>query len=628
MTAAANTVSIVVPTRNEVENVGALVSQIIAAGVAFHEIIFVDGDSRDGTREQIRALGVQHPVRLIEQDPDAPGLAAAIMAGARVATGEVLLVMDADLSHPPERINDLLAPLLGGSADMVIGSRYVKGGSTSGWPLWRKILSRAGSALAYPVTGVHDSMCGFFAIKRARLLQIAPPTVGFKIAFETIVRARSTMRIREIPITFRDRTRGQSKMSFGIAFRFFVRWLAAVFRRLFFVGLICGLAQTALAREQEFRFEKPDAQSVAVLGEFNNWKAQAMTKQNDGTWTTTITISPGTYGYKFLVNGSDWVFDPKNPNRKTVEGVENSSLEVADAAARSTSTPSPSPPSSVGEAASFPGKPTASPTSTGFASSATLSPTPGEILTLEVPLSDKRRAEAAKDGNPKLAHAKAALAVPQNFDAQKSWPILVISNTEAYSNIDSLQQFKQAAVDEGWVVMAADAVEAEKNKEGGVRWPTIAAAFDYITAAWPAVKDWPVACGGMSGGAKNSAFLAADLAREHHRIIGMLMMGCNQDMATVAYRKSAPPNFLRAAIFLSSGKSDKIATPEAHEFVKNSLRGTGFQKVRLESFDGAHDIYPPHIGEALRWFVAESSKSSGTAARPASDFDKFFKKKP
>jgi hypothetical protein len=58
----------------------------------------------------------------------------------------------------------------------------------------------------------------------------------------------------------------------------------------------------------------------------------------------------------------------------------------------------------------------------------------------------------------------------------------------------------------------------------------------------------------MSGGGKNSAFLAADLAREHHRIIGMLMMSCNQDMATVAYRKSAPPGFLSTAVFRSSGK--------------------------------------------------------------------------
>lgn len=385
----------------------------------------------------------------------------------------------------------------------------------------------------------------------------------------------------------------------------------------FFAATLLGLSRLTLAKEQEFRFEKPDAQSVELMCECKNWQAHPMTKGSDGTWTTTVSLSPGTYGYKFLVNGTDWVFDPNNPNRRTVNGIENSAIEITDETAGSAhpkesvqptrSTPTPAPP----------------PANTG--PSGTLAPTPGEILTLEVPLSEKRRTEAAKDGNSRLAHAKMAIAVPQNFDPQKSWPIIVISNTEAYSNIDSMQQFKEAAVGEGWVIMAADAVEADKDKEGESRWPTIGAAFDYITEAWPAVKDWPVACGGMSGGAKNSAFLAAQLAREHHRIIGMLMMGCNQDMATVAYRKSAPPNFLTAAVFLSSGKSDKIATPAEHEHVRNSLRATGFQKVRLETFDGAHDIYQPHIGEALRWFVAQSSKSSpGTS--PSSDWDKFFKK--
>jgi hypothetical protein len=405
--------------------------------------------------------------------------------------------------------------------------------------------------------------------------------------------------------------------------RFFVAFV-------FLTAIVFGLEQSAFAKDVEFRLEKSDAQSVELMGEFNNWKAQPMTKQSDGTWTITVSLPPGTHGYKFLVNGTDWYFDPNNSNRKKVDGVENSAIEIAADSAPATRT--------VGEGVALPGKLTASPTTIQTpafptVSSArptgpttTLSVTPGEILTLEVPLSEKRRAEAAKDGNSRLGHAKIAIAVPQNFDPQKPWPVLIVSNTEAYSNIDSMQQFKQAAVDEGWVIMAADAAEADKNKEGSPRWPTIAAAFDYLTATWPATKDWPIATGGMSGGGKNSAFLAAELAREHHRIVGMLMMGCNQDMATVAYRKSAPPNFLSSAVFLSSGKSDKIATPEQLEYVKNSLKGTGFQKVRLESFDGAHDIYQPHIGEALRWFVAGSPKSSPT--RRDSDFEKFFKKKP
>ena len=232
MSAFARSVSIIVPTRNEVENVAVLVSQIVVSAVPFHEILFVDNDSTDGTRDVIRSLNGNRAIRLIEQDQAKPGLASAIMLGAKAAEGELLLVMDADLSHPPERINDLLAPLLAGTADMVIGSRYITGGSTPGWPFWRRILSRAGAALAYPLTGVHDSMSGFFAIVRSRLLELAPPAIGFKIAFEAIVGAGSTLRVREIPVEFRDRARGQSKMSFGIALRFFSRWLIAVVRRI------------------------------------------------------------------------------------------------------------------------------------------------------------------------------------------------------------------------------------------------------------------------------------------------------------------------------------------------------------------------------------------------------------
>lgn len=227
----AGSVSIIVPTRNEVENVGPLVEQIAANVVGSYEMVFVDAESTDGTRDAIQSVISQFPVRLLDQNRDEPGLAAAIMAGARGSQGDLLLVMDADLSHPPARINDLLAPLVAGDADLVIGSRYIPGGSTPGWPLWRRIISRAGAAIAYPLTGVRDSLSGFFAIERSRLLALAPPTVGFKIAFETIMRGRPALRVKEVPIAFRDRARGRSKMSFGIALRFVGRWLVALFRR-------------------------------------------------------------------------------------------------------------------------------------------------------------------------------------------------------------------------------------------------------------------------------------------------------------------------------------------------------------------------------------------------------------
>src|SRR5207248_4607975 len=230
--APASSVSIVIPTLNEEENIEPLISQITACAVPFLEILFVDDHSTDNTRGKIHDLARTQPIRLIEQDGADHGLAGAIMSGARAAQGEILLVMYADLSHPPERMKDLLAPLFAGTADLVVGSRYVQGGSTAGWPMWRRIVSRTGAALAYPLTGLHDSMCGFFAIRRSRLLELAPQTSGFKIVFETVIRARGTLRICEIPITFRERVRGKSKMSFGVAVRFLFRWLDATFQHL------------------------------------------------------------------------------------------------------------------------------------------------------------------------------------------------------------------------------------------------------------------------------------------------------------------------------------------------------------------------------------------------------------
>ncbi len=212
-------IAIIVPTLEEVDNIVPLVEQIEQTNVPFGEIIFVDDGSIDGTREKIRALATAHRVCLIERDGPERG-------------ADVFVVMDADLSHPPEEIASLLQPVLANEADLVIGSRYIPGGATPDWPAWRRFLSRVASALAYPLTGVHDSMGGFFAIRREFLLQFAKQAAGFKIVFETIVRGRKTLRVREVPIVFRDRARGMSKMSFAQAMRFALAWLRAIGRRL------------------------------------------------------------------------------------------------------------------------------------------------------------------------------------------------------------------------------------------------------------------------------------------------------------------------------------------------------------------------------------------------------------
>ena len=226
-------ISLVIPTLNEVDNIAPLLARVGACEPRLDQIVFVDDGSTDGTRECIRSLGSSAPIHLIERDAPSLSLAGAVIAGARAAQGDWLVVMDADLSHPPEKIADLLYPLLEGKADMVIGSRYVKGGSTPGWPVWRKILSRAAAGMAYPLTGVHDSMCGFFAMPRKLLLELAPSATGFKIAFEAIAQGGKNLRIVEIPIAFRDRTRGASKMSFGVALLYACRWFAALARTPF-----------------------------------------------------------------------------------------------------------------------------------------------------------------------------------------------------------------------------------------------------------------------------------------------------------------------------------------------------------------------------------------------------------
>jgi 1,4-alpha-glucan branching enzyme len=84
----------------------------------------------------------------------------------------------------------------------------------------------------------------------------------------------------------------------------------------------------ASAADHEFKYKAPDATSVELMCENNGWKGVSMTKGDDGVWTTKVSLSPGTYAYKFLVNGKDWMLDPENSNKKSVDGVDNSSIEI------------------------------------------------------------------------------------------------------------------------------------------------------------------------------------------------------------------------------------------------------------------------------------------------------------
>ena len=207
-------ISIVVPTLNEVENIDLLLEAVLARTRAANlqiEIIVVDDGSDDGTRDRVRAWEKDHPVRLLARQRR-NGLAGAVMAGADAARGEFVLVMDADLSHPPEKVPELIAALLAGTHDMTIGSRHVPGGGSPGWPWPRRLVSRTAAAFAWPFTDAKDPMSGFFALGRDRMRVLGRQAAGFKIGLEILARGGESLRIKEVPLTFVDREHGRSKL--------------------------------------------------------------------------------------------------------------------------------------------------------------------------------------------------------------------------------------------------------------------------------------------------------------------------------------------------------------------------------------------------------------------------------
>jgi dolichol-phosphate mannosyltransferase len=199
--------TVIVPTWNEAENVEPLARRIHAA-LPDAEILFVDDASTDGTPDRVRAMAEFLPVRLIERRGER-GLSTAVLRGIAEASADLCVVMDADLSHPPEALPALVEAVERG-ADVAVGSRYVPGGSIDEWPRLRRMTSRAGTWLARPLTSVQDPLAGFFALRRSLLRGVELRPRGFKILLEILARA-PVRRTAEIPIRFQDREAGLSK---------------------------------------------------------------------------------------------------------------------------------------------------------------------------------------------------------------------------------------------------------------------------------------------------------------------------------------------------------------------------------------------------------------------------------
>jgi len=217
--------SVVVPTFNERDNVTKLFRKLEAtlSGVAW-EVIFVDDNSPDGTWDVVRALARQDSrVRCVRRI-GRRGLSGACIEGILASSAPCAAVMDADLQHDETQLPKMLALLQSGQAELVVGSRYVEGGSADSFDKQRAGASALATEVAKRVLRVRvaDPMSGFFMIRRDCFEQLAPQlsTQGFKILLDIVATARGKLRTVEVPYSFGSRLHGESKLDSLVALDF------------------------------------------------------------------------------------------------------------------------------------------------------------------------------------------------------------------------------------------------------------------------------------------------------------------------------------------------------------------------------------------------------------------------
>jgi len=213
-------VSIIIPTYNESENIIQILKSIgehIPKDIAT-EAIVVDDNSPDGTGKVVEDYindtqnETGYTVSIIHRKTKS-GLSSAILDGIQHSSGETVVVMDSDFSHPPKIIPQLVEEIKISKYDIVIASRYTEGGEVNGWSTKRKLISKGATGIAKAGLGVNESdpMSGFFAFNRNILEGIKFDAIGYKMLLEILVKTKGAIE-KEIPYTFTDRTRGSSKL--------------------------------------------------------------------------------------------------------------------------------------------------------------------------------------------------------------------------------------------------------------------------------------------------------------------------------------------------------------------------------------------------------------------------------
>src|SRR4030081_469493 len=272
--------SVVVPTFNERDNVTVLFRKLetALAGRAW-EVIYVDDDSPDGTWDVVRALARDdNRVRCIRRI-GRRGLSGACIEGILASSAPCAAVIDADLQHDETQLPKMLTLLQSGEFDLVVGSRYIEGGSADSFNRRRAGASALATEVAKRVLGVKiaDPMSGFFMIRRDRFEQLAAQlsTQGFKILLDVVATARGELRVKEIPYTFGSRLHGESKLDSMVAVDFLGLVLAKltndtvslrflIFATVGSIGLFVHFAALFIALDG-FHLPFPQAQACGAL---------------------------------------------------------------------------------------------------------------------------------------------------------------------------------------------------------------------------------------------------------------------------------------------------------------------------------------------------------------------------
>ena len=230
--------TVVIPTLNEVDNVGPLVAKLekVLQPISW-SALFVDDDSTDGTYELLRTLAYGRPHIQAIRRIGRRGLSSACIEGMAMATSSYIAVMDADLQHDEHLLQPMLALIESDRLDLVAASRFRRGGSVGPLSARRALMSRMANALSARLCGVRlsDPMSGFFMLRRNLFHEVYPGLSGHgtKILLDIVTAARRPMQCAELPLRFRERFSGESKLDAQVMWEFLHLLGQKTLRRLF-----------------------------------------------------------------------------------------------------------------------------------------------------------------------------------------------------------------------------------------------------------------------------------------------------------------------------------------------------------------------------------------------------------